>query len=207
MCLSFWKPPLPYKNPRCAPELSYVSEFYIWFTFNSPSTSSKTIYPTNQIVISSSVEQFGNDTYSFEVSSNRHLRFQYFTGLTAGAWFEMIYSNYSKNYEFPHNLLSKFSISATRPLLHVAMLLGSLRSYPQFLDTSSMTCKHGLLCWVFDSYNVSKGRKREPSCCFGFTSDILELLKEDLQINFHIYQVEDNRFGFIINGSWNGLIA
>ena len=108
-----------------ASQMSYVSEFYMWFTFYPPSTSSKTIYPTNQIVISSSVEQFRNDTYSFEVPSNRHLRFQYFTGLTAGARFEMIYSNYTKNYDFPYNLLSKFPISATRPLLHVTMLLGS----------------------------------------------------------------------------------
>ena len=83
----------------------------------------------------------------------------------------------------------------------------ALRSHPEFLDTSSMTCKHGLLCWVLDSYNVSKGSKRKPSCWLGFVSDILELLKKDLHTYSHIYQVEDNLYGSIINGSWNGLIA
>ena len=64
-----------------------------------------------------------------------------------------------------------------------------------------------MLCWVLDSYNESKESKRKPSCCYGFVSDILKLLKKDLQINFHIYQVEDNRYGSIVNGSWNGLIG
>ena len=191
-----------------ANQMGYVSEFYIWFTFYPPSLSSKTIYPTNQIVVSSSFGQVKNDTFSFNVSSNINLRFQYFTGLTAGAWFPITYSNYTKNYDFPYNLLNTFPISAKRPLLQVTVLLRpSLRSYPQFLDTSSMTCKHGLLCWVLDSYDVSKRRERKPSCCHGFISDILKLLKKDLQIDFYIYQVEDNRYGSIINGTWNGLIG
>ena len=37
--------------------------------------------------------------------------------------------------------------------------------------------------------------------------DILQKLKEDLDIELYIYEVEDHQWGYQVNGSWNGLIG
>ena len=49
--------------------------------------------------------------------------------------------------------------------------------------------------------------QRESSCCLGFIMDILLQLKDDLDIELNIYEVEDCLWGVETNGSWSGLIG
>ena len=85
-----------------------------------------------------------------------------------------------------------------KPMLRAAMVTSlASKSYPNLLDTNDMSCQHGLLCWTFPFKNGSFATEREPSCCIGFIPDILSKLKEDLQINFYLYEV----------ATWNGLIG
>ena len=74
----------------------------------------------------------------------------------------------------------------------------------QFLDHTDMTCRCGILCWLASKQH---GEKRRPTCCLGFIMDILELLRNDLQVDLHVYEVEDGRSGKPVNGSWNGVIG
>ena len=75
------------------------------------------------------------------------------------------------------------------------------------LDFSHLTCRVGLLCWLFPTRNKTKADERKPTCCNGLVFDILTLLQEDLDVTFHIYEVADRNYGALVNGSWNGLIG
>ena len=93
-------------------------------------------------------------------------------------------------------------------MLKVAMIMNiDTQSKLHFLDRSEMTCSHGLLCWILSLKNGSSTQKREPSCCVGYYVDILWQLREDIHIDFYIYEVVDGNYGSEVNGSWNGLVA
>ena len=92
--------------------------------------------------------------------------------------------------------------------LKVVTLFGnSVKHRPDFLDHTEMKCQHGVLCWYFPMKIRTFADKREASCCFGFLVSLLKQLKEDLDINFYIYEGRDGRYGAEKNGSWNGLIG
>lgn len=41
---------------------------------------------------------------------------------------------------------------------------------------------------------------------YGFSIDLLNALVKQLGMSYEIYEVEDNKYGSYINGSWNGVV-
>ena len=116
--------------------------------------------------------------------------------------------NYSFNYHYRSNVFNVSPRFAKKILMKAVMVTSdATQSRPDLLDHIDMQCLHGILCWVHPFRNGSFGDAREPSCCLGFFMDILLELKNDLPIDFYVYEVDDRQWGFKVNGSWNGLIG
>ena len=89
--------------------------------------------------------------------------------------------------------------------IKVAVPKGTKRTVrPEMLDMTTMQCNIGLLCWMYPG--KKEREKRQPTCCIGLTIEFLALIQSELNIDMHIYEVEDGKFGGNVNGSWNGLI-
>jgi ABC-type amino acid transport substrate-binding protein len=43
-------------------------------------------------------------------------------------------------------------------------------------------------------------------CCQGLSIMLLEKLARDLNFNYHLYITADEQYGYVENGSWNGLV-
>ena len=100
----------------------------------------------------------------------------------------------------------------TKSKLRVAMVFENVNSRvrtcrKEFLDISSMTCHYGLLYLMYPADNRSSNGTRQPTCCFSFVHELLLLLAKDMNVDLHVYEVEDGVFGANKNGSWNGLIG
>ncbi|XP_059618480.1 glutamate receptor ionotropic, NMDA 2B [Phlebotomus argentipes] len=72
----------------------------------------------------------------------------------------------------------------------------------------------GVLCRVASDQDmadvdVSQAHKNSSfyQCCSGFCIDLLEKFAEELGFTYELVRVEDGRWGTLINGKWNGLIA
>ena len=109
-----------------------------------------------------------------------------------------------------HSILNPHQIAAIKEkrTLRVAIIIKVLENQEKnLLNYDEMKCQKGLLCWCYPLRNGTFAKHREPSCCFGLVMDILQKLKEDLDIELYIYEVEDHSWGHKINGSWTGLIG
>ena len=190
-----------------ANRMGYVSGNYLWFALVVPDFMSKMTYPKNQIVVTSSEKVLASNTSNFKKSGHTQLSFQFFNGAVQDSKFEIFHSNLTDDQILPCLILKEFSKLARQPTLKVSVKLSKLTSHPELLNLFDMTCQHGLLCWVFDSKDRQERVERKPSCCLGFVSDLLIMLREDMHVDLHLYEIKDNRYGDFENGSWNGLIG
>ena len=85
---------------------------------------------------------------------------------------------------------------AEKTILRVVMITSlAIKARPDLLDHHEMLCQSGLLCWTYPLRNGSLSKSREPTCCLGYPIDILLHLKEDMHIDFYLYEVADQRWG------------
>ena len=87
--------------------------------------------------------------------------------------------------------------------------------------TSCITNK-GVICQMYDDdylneqqqkglLNITEELKNADSeyfkCCTGFCVDLLEKFSNDLSFDYKMIRVGDGKWGGLVNGSWNGLVA
>ena len=54
---------------------------------------------------------------------------------------------------------------------------------------------------------MSTRSKRYPTCCLGYIPDIIGIIQTQLDVDIYVYEVHDQQYGILKNGSWNGLIG
>ena len=87
--------------------------------------------------------------------------------------------------------------------------------------TSCITNK-GVICQMFDddyikqqeqmgNINITEEKNNPDSkifkCCTGFCVDLLEKFSSDLSFDYKMIRVRDGKWGGLVNGTWNGLVA
>jgi len=78
--------------------------------------------------------------------------------------------------------------------------------------TGRCNVDRGIRCRVRPRTNETTVDKKnmtqdEFQCCSGFCIDLLAKMAEDLQFEFDLVRVEDPKWGTLVNGKWNGLMA
>ena len=215
--------------------LGFASSIYVWITTEPPALSTEIDYPKKWIslkLMSTELANVNVSTRSTMVSQNHNLDLRskpkhfscYEISLlssekdrlllkcnrenTLGTDFFLSPSNDININQGSHlkNFPSKFLKFFKKETLKVVFLpYDPTLQRLDFLDYKSRQCRQGLLCWLYPMGNRSYAR--EPNCCLGMVIDVLLLLNEDLDIKFHLYEIEDGNYGAMVNGSWNGLIG
>ena len=197
-----------------AVNLGFGVDIYFWITIKKPVHASGMIYPNilthiSEKRVSNQSSHFILTTLSMSGSSGEQFN-QYDHGRSGVApkknqpLMEIISPFEGEGYAI---LYPRLSVKKTS-LQIVTLMSSSNYQQSDLLDHKKKKCKRGLLCWYYPKLrNGSFADNQEPSCCLGLLMDILAQLKEDLHMDFYIYEVEDHLWGAGVNGSWHGLIG
>ena len=190
---------------------------YFWITLNSTPLIYEMSFPQNLMFIEfiyQSDNIVGSRTKNLKNSDTNPIRGYVISNSASSEKEEVLMDliridgngTFSINYR--HTPSNKNTTVTKEVVLKVAIKINVIaNSKPDLFDPMDMKCEHGMLCMVYNPRNGSLRNKREPSCCLGFPIDILSKLRDDLKINFHIYEVEDGLWGAQVNETWNGLIG
>ena len=70
---------------------------------------------------------------------------------------------------------------------------------------------HVLMLFLQVGVNITEERRNPNStkfrCCSGFCVDLIKKFSSDLSFDFALKRVKDGKWGGIVNGTWNGLVA
>ena len=199
--------------------LGFGSEIYFWFTLGHPANVDALRYPKNSLAVTFFRENpRGNQTRaagctfaSNKVNCSSKLLaksplFQFSMANSHGHWFPVAKTVLGKI-----NFLKK-SVSKSirtpefekKPYLDVTTVFNEYITTLSFtLDHNTLKCRNGILCWT----RSNRESHKEPTCCYGYVPEILLLLERDLGIEFIINEVDDGKYGGVVNGTWNGLIG
>ena len=87
---------------------------------------------------------------------------------------------------------------------------------------TSCVANKGVICQMFDddylneqqqkgAINITEEKNNPESkyfkCCTGFCVDLLEKFSRDLSFDYKMIRVGDGKWGGLVNGTWNGLVA
>ena len=192
---------------------------YIWITIAEPVVTKELVYPNKLTVVALAAE---NSQVS---NQSNHFILKLFYGSTSTV--AKIQQDQDKKGIVPSKILYLREVithtdGERRTILHsrqvaatrekITLRIATIRGFANdhttsLLDYDEMKCVLGLLCWYHPLKNGTFAKQREPSCCVGLIMDILLKLKEDLDIELYIHEVEGHDWGHEINGSWTGLIG
>ena len=205
--------------------LGYASTTYVWISIGQPASKKEMKYPKKWAAISitpikMSVAKPKLFDLKKEPANIVCYKIKLVTSQDEQYQFQHIPSYLHKDYTtssedvivkelFSYTPKSHFKLSKffKKEAVKVVAVTRYFHYREDLLDQRDFSCRYGLLCWVYALNNQSDARKRIPNCCQGHVIDILLLLKEDLNVNIHLYEVEDGKYGSINNGAWNGLIG
>ena len=73
------------------------------------------------------------------------------------------------------------------------------------------SCVHVLMLCPPVGVNITEEMRNPNStkfkCCSGFCVDLIKKFSNDLSFDFALKRVKDGKWGGIVNGTWNGLVA
>ena len=87
---------------------------------------------------------------------------------------------------------------------------------------TSCVANKGVICQMYDddylneqqqkgAINITEEKNNPESkyfkCCTGFCVDLLEKFSRDLSFDYKMIRVGDGKWGGLVNGTWNGLVA
>ena len=212
-------------------ELGYASSMYVWLTTEQPAFSLKIKYPKKWISINlinkeriqrlpSNWSMENNPIHGSDSISDKSVCQETLLVTSQGKQLlipcpkdceirpQNVISKTENNLYQSSKSLYKFLKVFKKEQIKIVTLLKEVAHFrPDLFNQNDMTCKQGLLCWAFPPGNRSLTSKRVRNCCQGLVIDVLQLLKEDMNVELHLYEVEDGHYGAFTDGRWNGLIG